>query len=332
MESKSLLFEKVERLKSILVARATGQIAAEFEYETVRRELVASSIRDMLPKFILTNRTLGEFWNYIQPKFATYKERREFLKIEFAQLLSSLEFGETNKDVLMEKGDLFAFQFPAGMPFGLQKPNLAFVPARGTQLVKFEDSRNIGVLRNEIYPNLTYLVLSKRLENTPVFRKEMLNALREMNQTDIEKRFFDEYCKRYYVREVEVPMLIPQAWIQWHSLPKKDLRSQSSTYIDDLYRVDFVVFWNYKRYAILIDDIGHYAIKTGPSWMADQEKYSKRLKEDRKLRKEGWNVFRASNWEIRHDESVKEILDDLQDFIGFEIPKPKPPPLEAIPF
>lgn len=332
MESKSLLFEKVEKLKTMLVERATGGVQADdYEFSSLRQELIASSVRDMLPKFILSNRTLGEFWNYLQPKFPSYKERREFLKNEFAPLLNSLEFGETDKDALIDKGDLFAFQFPAGMPFGLRKPSLAFVPAQGTQKASFEDDDYVGVLRNDIYPNLTYSKLSKQIKNTPVFKKELLSVLQGMNQTEIEKRFFDEYCKRYEMNVVEIPVLIPQAWIQWHSLPKKDLRSQASTYVDDLYRVDFVVFWNYKRFAILIDDIGHYAIKAGQSWMADQEKYSKRLKEDRKLRKEGWNVFRASNWEIRHDESIKEILDDLHEFIGFEIPKHQPP-AEDIPF
>jgi hypothetical protein len=331
MESKSLLFEKAERLKSILVAQATGQAADNLEFSNLRQELITSHVRDMLPKFILANRTLGEFWNYIQPKFPSYKERREFLKDEFAPLLNSLEFGEIDKDTLIDKGDLFAFQFPAGMPFGLRKPNLAFVPTHGTQKASFEDDDYVGVLRNDIYPNFTYSKLSKQIKNAPVFKKETLSVLQNMNQTEMEKKFFDEYCKRYEMNTVEIPVLIPQAWIQWHSLPKKDLRSQSSTYVDDLYRVDFVIFWKHKRFAILIDDIGHYAIKAGQSWMADQEKYSKRLKEDRKLRKEGWNVFRASNWEIRHDESIKEILDDLHEFIGFEIPK-RQMPAEDFPF
>jgi hypothetical protein len=332
MESKSLLFEKVQKLKAILVESATGGTHENaHEFSGLRQELISSSVRDMLPKFILSNRTLGEFWSYIQPKLPSYKERREFLKDEFAPLLNSLEFGELDKSDLIEKGDLFSFQFPAGMPFGLHKPSLAFVPTQGTQKASFEDDEDIGVLRNDIYPNFTYSKLSKQIKNTPVFKNELLSVLQNMNQTETEKKFFDEYCKLYEMSLIETPVLIPQAWIQWHSLPKKDLRSHSSAYVDDLYRVDFVIFWNYKRFAILIDDIGHYATKTGQSWMADQEKYSKRLKEDRKLRKQGWNVFRASNWEIRHNESVKEILDDLHEFIGFEIPK-KQLPAEEIPF
>jgi hypothetical protein len=115
-----------------------------------------------------------------------------------------------------------------------------------------------------------------------------------------------------------VPALVPQAWTQWHSSPKRDLREIDSRHSDELYRIDFVAFWDNKRYAILVDDIGHYAHKYGERWMANEESYSKRLKEDRKLRKEQWQVFRVSNWEIRSGSGVPEILNDLQEFIGFE--------------
>ena len=50
--------------------------------------------------------------------------------------------------------------------------------------------------------------------------------------------------------------------------------------------------------------------------VANEEQYSKRLKEDRKLRKESWEVFRVSNWEVREDHTG-EVLNDLKDHIGF---------------
>ncbi len=42
-----------------------------------------------------------------------------------------------------------------------------------------------------------------------------------------------------------------------------------------------------------------------------------RLKEDRKLRKEGWEVFRISNWEIRNEQLLSEILADFLEHIEF---------------
>ena len=137
-------------------------------------------------------------------------------------------------------------------------------------------------------------------------------------QTAKEARFFKYYSQKFNMKDNgEVPMLLPQSWIQWHSRNKKDLRAIDSKHADNLYRVDFIAFWEYKRFAILIDDIGHYGIKNSNGvFIADEEQYSKRLKEDRKLRKDKWEVFRISNWEIRK-ELLDEILDDLREFIGF---------------
>lgn len=76
-----------------------------------------------------------------------------------------------------------------------------------------------------------------------------------------------------------------------------------------------MAFWNNKRHVILVDDISHYAVKRNAKWDADEESYSKRLKEDRKLRKENWKVFRVSNWELRDNEKTQVIMDDLLDFM-----------------
>ena len=129
--------------------------------------------------------------------------------------------------------------------------------------------------------------------------------------------FFNAYEKKYNMTTEEVPVLVPQAWIEWHSKTKTNLRNEGSAYKDNLMRVDFVAFWKDKRFAILVDDISHYGKKNALGrWEADEEQYSKRLKEDRKLRKESWEVFRVSNWEVREDHTG-EVLNDLKDHIGF---------------
>ena len=136
-----------------------------------------------------------------------------------------------------------------------------------------------------------------------------------MNQTDYERDFFLKYIKKFVFPNK--PVLIPQAWIQWHSQSKKNLRAISSNHADELYRVDFVAFWNNQRYVVLVDDISHYGVKNNSKWYAHEESYAKRLKEDRKLRKENWQVFRLSNWELRDDNKAQVILEDLRDFINF---------------
>jgi len=215
--------------------------------------------------------------------------------------------------------DLFVYQFPAGMPFGIPKPDFSITPERGRQTLKYELQHGLGLLKGKVYPNFSFRMLEifYGLDNST--NRVLKKALIDMNQVECEKDFFIKYAQRFDMANKNVPILIPQAWIQWHSQPKRNLRSVG-TYADDIYRVDFVAFWNSKRYAILVDDISHYGVKEKSIWRADEESYSKRLKEDRKLSTENWQVFRVSNWELRDKEKIPGILEDLRKFIGFQEP------------
>lgn len=82
----------VERLKNLLVLRATGRDSDDAEYVKQRRELLSDSrIRTKLPSFVESCRDLEEFWTYIKPRFVTYAERRSFLQERFLPVLSMLE-------------------------------------------------------------------------------------------------------------------------------------------------------------------------------------------------------------------------------------------------
>ena len=84
--------ERIEILKTLLVSCATGGSRDSVEYSEIRLEaLGATEIVGKLPRFIKTCRNLDEFWDFIQPKFKHYRERREFIKDEFEPLLSLLE-------------------------------------------------------------------------------------------------------------------------------------------------------------------------------------------------------------------------------------------------
>ncbi len=308
------LLVKLETFKSILVARARGETPRDDEYTALRRELVANpAIKQALPSFVISCRTVQEFWSFIQPKFSTYKARTDFLQLEFEPILTALENDTTPN---LGVGDLFRHQFPAGLPFGLTKPHVVLKPQSGTQVFQFEDAADVGVIRNGAYPGLTFAGLQAAVSGTPVARTKLDEKLVALIQTDYEKTFFRQYATTYAMITTDVPVLVPQAWIQWHSLKKDDLRAAGSSYAADLYRVDFVAFWKNRRFAILIDDISHYAVKGSGRWDANETQYSNRLKEDRKLRKEGWDVFRVSNWEIRSG-GLPEILADLREFLGF---------------
>jgi hypothetical protein len=85
---------KIGDLKGLLVERSRNGAPSEKEYASVRAELVAISvIRDALPTFVLKCRTIEVFWAFIKPKFATWKERTEFLQQEFDPPMTALEQG-----------------------------------------------------------------------------------------------------------------------------------------------------------------------------------------------------------------------------------------------
>jgi hypothetical protein len=92
---------KVGTLKGMLNQRARGQQPSEGDYAALRSELVSiRAIWDRLPTFVLTYPTLQEFWIFIKPTFATYNERTEFLRQEFAPILSWLEGGVEGGDAV----------------------------------------------------------------------------------------------------------------------------------------------------------------------------------------------------------------------------------------
>lgn len=97
---------KLERailLQNILIATATGQGSDEAEYAKQRHFFLSDEkLLELLPSFVRTNRTLGQFWGYIKHSFGTYQERRDFIWSEFQTLLDYLEKPNGPSDKLIE--------------------------------------------------------------------------------------------------------------------------------------------------------------------------------------------------------------------------------------
>ncbi|OPX55060.1 Predicted nucleotide-binding protein containing TIR-like domain-containing protein [Oceanospirillum multiglobuliferum] len=86
--------EKANYLCALLKSRATGKESSNSEYQQLRHELLSNNtLSPHLPSWLKLARDLDSFWDFIQPKFGSYQERRVFLDKEFADLLSHLEFG-----------------------------------------------------------------------------------------------------------------------------------------------------------------------------------------------------------------------------------------------
>lgn len=86
--------EQIESLQNVMVARATGVTGPSdnAQYGQLRQALIADGkIEPLLPSFVRTSRTLDQFWPFIQAKFATYAERRQFIWEEFRPVLDHLD-------------------------------------------------------------------------------------------------------------------------------------------------------------------------------------------------------------------------------------------------
>ena len=85
--------DRLARLQDGLVAFATGgsfpgETAA---YQELRRHFATrADTKGKLPEFIRRCRDLSQFWNFIQPKHPTYRERRTFIWEEFRPLVGHL--------------------------------------------------------------------------------------------------------------------------------------------------------------------------------------------------------------------------------------------------
>lgn len=93
--SQSDLLTAAESIKSLLVARAVGDTSGrDSDYQRYRSILLGTpGTKAKLPDFVVSCRTLPEFWAFIQPKFKSYKERRAYLKEQLDPLLTMLEAG-----------------------------------------------------------------------------------------------------------------------------------------------------------------------------------------------------------------------------------------------
>ena len=88
-------FDEVSYLQNLLIAHATGKPADSDEYQQLRHKLLGDSeISSRLPSWLRLHRDLESFWGFIQPKFASYAERRTYLSQQFTPLLDALEQGQ----------------------------------------------------------------------------------------------------------------------------------------------------------------------------------------------------------------------------------------------
>jgi hypothetical protein len=92
---------KLETLQNMLTEIATGGSGNDEEYKRLRADLLnISELKELMPDFIKTNRTTGQFWQFIKLKFGKYAERRKYIWDEFTL---ALDFVEGRQRSIIEK-------------------------------------------------------------------------------------------------------------------------------------------------------------------------------------------------------------------------------------
>jgi len=85
--------ERVAVLENLMTARATGDMnASTYVYEYLRRELMSvPTIKELLPPFVRSCRTLDVFWPYIKEQSGSYAGRRKLISDAFTPLVDYVE-------------------------------------------------------------------------------------------------------------------------------------------------------------------------------------------------------------------------------------------------
>ncbi|WP_263790402.1 abortive infection family protein [Salinibacter sp.] len=86
------LMRDVETLQNIMIDLATGGDVDGDEYKRLRRRILSSpKIKEELPDFVETCRSIRQFWSFIKKEFGRYEPRRQYIWSEFAPALNKLE-------------------------------------------------------------------------------------------------------------------------------------------------------------------------------------------------------------------------------------------------
>jgi hypothetical protein len=98
--------------------------------------------------------------------------------------------------------------------------------------------------------------------------------------------------------ELSYPALIPEVWF---NVIGHDKTAEDEAHLEENpQRVDFVMFAEGVKCVIEIDGPSHYAVYDEGSrrYEVSEQRYTKNLRIERSLRRQGWQIFRFSNYEV----------------------------------
>lgn len=85
-------FDRALALRNGLMSEATGGTMHNAHYVLLRSEFLKDPrTKPLLPRFMSSCLSTGDFWQFIKHEFGSYAERREFLREQFAGLIAHVE-------------------------------------------------------------------------------------------------------------------------------------------------------------------------------------------------------------------------------------------------
>lgn len=93
----------IERFKNGLISRATGGDFHNADYKSDRDIIIGNSEgKDKIPSYVITCRTIDEFWNFIKHKFSTYAERRIYISESMNELIAFIELNSESNTTISD--------------------------------------------------------------------------------------------------------------------------------------------------------------------------------------------------------------------------------------
>jgi very-short-patch-repair endonuclease len=139
-------------------------------------------------------------------------------------------------------------------------------------------------------------------ENRRAFRERLLRSIAE----GPERTLFLFYCQLYTPsRNESVPMLIPQVYLHYDPYTDRQRRRKRAL---ERQRMDFLIVDERRCIVLEVDGQQHYSSTDG---RAEPAKYANMVREDRRLRLDGYEAFRFGGHEFIDETAAKLMLQEF---------------------
>ncbi|MFF7251556.1 hypothetical protein ACFZBU_47800 [Embleya sp. NPDC008237] len=126
---------------------------------------------------------------------------------------------------------------------------------------------------------------------------------RSMAGNGVEAEFFQAYAALYGEHGFDLPALVPQVYLHYDPYSRARVGERAGPLPRQ--RMDFLLLMSERaRVVVEIDGLHHYADAEG---RANAGRYAEMVREDRKLRMAGYEVYRFGAWELKQPDRASMV-------------------------